>query len=71
MVECRTLRSERSWVRNLHPPCCVPEQDTFLRESTGNAQEAVAPPDMTEKIVDWNVKPQHKQTNKLITDHCY
>ena len=22
-------------------------------------------PDMTEKIVDWDVKPQHKQTNLL------
>ena len=22
-------------------------------------------PNMTEKIVDWDVKPQHKQTNKI------
>ena len=28
-------RSERSWVRNLPPPCCVLEQDTLLPESTG------------------------------------
>ena len=29
------LRSERSGVRNLPPPCCVLEQDTLLPESTG------------------------------------
>ena len=29
------LRSERSGVRYLPPPCCVLEQDTLLPESTG------------------------------------
>ena len=29
------LRSERSRVRDLPPPCCVLEQDTLLPESTG------------------------------------
>ena len=29
------LRSERSGVRDLPPPCCVLEQDTLLPESTG------------------------------------
>ena len=51
-------------VRNLPPPCCVLEQDTLLTESTGNTQEAVAPSRHDWKIVDWDVKPQHKQTNK-------
>ena len=40
---CTLLRSERSGVRNLPPPCFVFEQDTLLPESTGNTQEAVAP----------------------------
>ena len=48
-------------VRNLPPPCCVLEQDTLLLESTGNTQEAVAPSRHERKIVDWDVKPQHKQ----------
>ena len=52
------LQSERSGVRNLPLPCCVFEQDTFLPESTGNTQEAVA---------DWDIKPQiNKQTK-----HCW
>ena len=29
------IRSERSGVRDLPPPCCVLEQDTLLPESTG------------------------------------
>ena len=36
------LRTERSGIRNLPPPCCVLEQDTLLPQSTGNTQEAVA-----------------------------
>ena len=36
------LRSERSGIQNLPPPCCVLEQDTLLPESTGHTQEAVA-----------------------------
>ena len=40
---CVELRSKRSGIRSLSPPCCVLEQDTLLPESTGNTQEAVAP----------------------------
>ena len=42
MVECQTLERE---VRGFKPtsPCFVLEQDTFTPESTGKAQEAVAP----------------------------
>ena len=58
-VERRTPESEVG-VRNLPPPCCVIEQDTLLPESTGNTQEAVAPSGNDWKIVDWDVKPQHK-----------
>ena len=42
MVERRTPEREVG-VRNILPPCCVLKQDTLLLESTGNAQEAVAP----------------------------
>ena len=42
VVERRTPEREVG-VRNLPPPCCVHEQDTFLSESTGNTQEAVVP----------------------------
>ena len=41
MVERQTPELEVG-VRNL-PPCCVLEQETLLRESTGNTHEAVAP----------------------------
>ena len=35
-----------------------------------NTQEAVAPSRHDWKIVDWDVKPQHKQTNKEIWLDC-
>ena len=54
----RQLRSERSGIRNLSPPCCVLEQDTLLHKSTGNTQEAVAP------SLDCDVKHQCKQTKE-------
>ena len=38
------------------------EQDTLLPKSTGNTQEMVAPSRHYRKIVDWDVKPQNKQT---------
>ena len=34
-LNTKRLRSERSGVRDLPPPCCVLEQDTLLPESTG------------------------------------
>ena len=46
------LRSERSGVRNLPPPCCVLEQDTLLPESTGYLpRKRWLRPDMTEKLL--------------------
>ena len=42
---------QRTPVRNLPRLCCVLEQDTLLPESTGNTQEAVLRPDMTEKLL--------------------
>ena len=36
----------------------------FIPKSTGNTQEAVAPSRHDSKNVDWDVKPQPKQTNK-------
>ena len=64
MVE-RQTPEQRSRVQNLPPPCCVLEQDTLLPESTGNTQEAVALSRLDLTIVDWDVKPQHKQTKQL------
>ena len=52
-------------------PCCVLEQDTLIPESTGNTQEAVAPSRHDRKIVDWDVKPQHKQTIDVATVLAY
>ena len=46
------LRSERSGVRNLPPPCCVLEQDTLFPESTGKLpRKRWLRPDMTEKLL--------------------
>ena len=44
-------------IRNLPLPIRVLEQDTLLPKSTGNTHEAVARPDMTEKlfIERWNL----------------
>ena len=64
LVECRTLKREVA-VRNLPPPCHVLKQDTLLPERAGNTQEAVALSQYNRKIVDWDVKLQHKQTNRF------
>ena len=63
------LRSERLEVRNLPPPCCVLKQDILLPESTGikyPGSGGSVPTRHNGKIVDWDVKPQHKQTLALI-----
>ena len=54
-------------VQYLPPRCCVLEQDTLLPESTGNTQEGVASSCHDSKIVEWDVKHQHKQ-NLIETD---
>ena len=51
MVESRTPEREVG-VRNLPPLWCV---------STGNTQKAMATSRHDSKIVDWDVKPPHKQ----------
>ena len=53
-------------VRNLPPSCCVLVKDTLLPESTGNTRKAVAPSRHDSKIVDWDVKPQHKTKKTCI-----
>ena len=57
-----------SGVRNLHPPCCVLEQDTLLPKSTGNTQKVVAH-DMTEKLLtgmlNLNTNKQTKKQNLI------
>ena len=45
-------------------PCCVLEQDTFAH--LVNTQEVVGLSRHDRKMIDWDVKPQYKQTNKKI-----
>ena len=40
--------------------CCVLGHDTLLTESTGIPRKKWPCPNMTEKIADLDVKPQHK-----------
>ena len=49
----------------------LPKKSHYLPKSTGNTQEAVAPPRYDLKIVDWDVKPQPKQTKQnKIAAYC-
>ena len=64
MVERRTPEPDVG-ARNLPPPCYVLGQDTLLPESNRNSREAVAPSRHDWKVVDWDIKSQHKQTNHL------
>ena len=66
MVECRTPERE---VRDSKPTAAVlcPGARHFTpRKYLLITQDAVAPSRHDRKFVDWDVKPQHKQTNK----HC-
>ena len=49
-----------SGVRNVLPPSCVLEQDTLLPNVLVIPREAVTPSRHALKIVDWDIKPQHK-----------
>ena len=48
----------------LRSPCCILDQDTFTSQKV-----LVIPrkrwlrPDMTDKIIDWDVKPQQNKQN--------
>ena len=49
------------------PPCCFLEQDTFTpRKVVVIPKKWWLRPDMTEKIVDWDVKPQQNQTKTIV-----
>ena len=57
---------QRSGVRYLPPPCSVLEQrHIYSQKNTVNTQEVVTPSRHDCKIVDWDIKHQHKQTNKF------
>ena len=60
----RTLEREEREDGGFEPTSasCILEQDNFLPESTGNTQKVVALSRHDWKIVDLDVKPQHKQT---------
>ena len=65
MVEHQTPEREVGGSILTQVAICILEQDTFTsQKSTGNTQEAVAPSRHDSKIVNWDVKPQPKQTNK-------
>ena len=51
MVKRRTPEREVGF-RDLHPPCCVLEQDTLLPESTGITEEVGwLRPELTERLM--------------------
>ena len=55
-------REALAWLISPGARCCVLEQDTSsLLHSTGSAQENVP---AWLKFLDWDVKPQSKQTNR-------
>ena len=67
MVERQTLEQEvggsiLTQVTVLYPLA----RYIYLPKSTGNTQEAVAPSQHDKKIVDWDVKPQPKQTKTYL-----
>ena len=69
MVELRTPEREVG-VRNLPSPCCVLEQDTLLPEGTSNTQEAMAPSDMTEKLLTGMLNLNTNKKLSRLREHC-
>ena len=63
MVERRTPEPDVG-ARPTSAVLCL-EQDTLLPESTGNTREPVATSRYHWKVVEWDVKSQHEQTNPL------
>ena len=62
MVERRTPEQEVG-VRNPPPPYCVLKQDTLLPESTGYTQEAEAPSQHDEKLLNRTFNLNKKNNN--------
>ena len=67
MVERRTPEREVGVRSSLRSSCCVLEQNTFPTKGTGNTQEAVASPDMTEKLFTGTLsKNQTKRFSRIM-----
>ena len=68
VVECRTPEREVGGSRPTAAVLCPWARHFTPRKYWLITQEAVAPSRHDWKIVDWDVKPQHKQTNKTKTN---
>ena len=71
MVECRTPEQEVGGSKPTAAVLCLWARHFTPRKYWLNTQEAVAPSQHDWKIVDWDVKPQHKQTNKISLRKCF
>ena len=69
VVECRTPEREVGGSKPTAAVLCPWARHFTPRKYWLIAQEAVAPSRHDWKIVDWDVKPQHKQT-KLLNAIC-
>ena len=67
MVECRTPEREVGGSKPTAAVLCPWARHFTPRKYWLITQEAVAPSRHDWKIVDWDVKPQHKQTNMITT----
>ena len=65
VVECRTPEREVGGSIPTAAVLCPWARHFTPRKYWLITQEAVAPSRHDWKIVDWDVKPQHKQTNKV------
>ena len=64
VVECRTPEREVGGSKPTAAVLCPWARHFTPRKYWSITQEAVAPSRHDWKIVDWDVKPQHKQTNE-------
>ena len=65
VVECRTPEREVGGSKPTAAVLCPWARHFTPRKYWLITQEAVAPSRHDWKIVDWDVKPQHKQTNQV------
>ena len=70
-TECRTPEREVGGSKPTAAVLCPWARHFTPRKYWLITQEAVAPSRHDWKIVDWDVKPQHKQTNKPNKDHLW
>ena len=67
VVECRTPEREVGGSKPTAAVLCPCARHFTPRKYWLITQEAVAPSRHDWKIVDWDVKPQHKQTNYFLS----